>query len=69
MSATLRLGGRGSTLSIVQAQIASEALSQIGIDTEFVPISTQGDRDHRSLRVIGGQGVFVRAVEQALLDG
>ena len=69
MNATLRLGGRGSKLSIVQAQIASEALSQIGIDTEFVPISTQGDRDQRSLREIGGQGVFVRAVEQALLDG
>jgi len=65
----LRLGGRASKLSLVQAGLASEALSAIGIATEFVPITTQGDRDRTSsLRVIGGQGVFVRAVEQALLE-
>ena len=67
---TMRLGGRGSKLSRVQAELASEALAAIGIQTEFVPITTQGDRDRTSsLRVIGGQGVFVRAVESALLDG
>jgi len=69
MARVLRLGGRASKLSLVQANLASEALSAIGIATEFVPITTQGDRDRTSsLRVIGGQGVFVRAVEQALLD-
>ena len=67
---TVRLGGRGSKLSRVQAELASEALAAIGIGTEFVPITTQGDRDRTSsLRVIGGQGVFVRAVESALLGG
>ena len=66
----LRLGGRGSKLSLVQAKLASEALAAIGIETEFAPIVTQGDRDRTSsLRAIGGQGVFVRAVESALLDG
>ena len=65
-----RLGGRGSALSRVQAELAASALRTVGIDTEFVPIVTQGDRDRRSsLRQIGGQGVFVRAVEQALLAG
>lgn len=69
MARVLRLGGRASKLSLVQAGLASEALSAIGIATEFVPITTQGDRDRTSsLRVIGGQGVFVRAVEQALLE-
>jgi len=69
MARTLRLGGRGSKLSRVQAALAADALSAIGFQTEFVPVTTQGDRDRTSsLRVIGGQGVFVRAVEQALLD-
>ncbi len=68
VSRSMRLGGRGSALSRVQAQLASDALSTIGIETEFVPITTQGDRDQQSsLRTIGGQGVFVRAVESALL--
>ena len=69
-SRSMKLGGRGSALSRVQAQLASDALSTIGIETEFVPITTQGDRDQQSsLRAIGGQGVFVRAVESALLTG
>jgi hydroxymethylbilane synthase len=69
MTRTIRLGGRASKLSQVQAELASEALAAIGIATEFVPITTQGDRDRTSsLRMIGGQGVFVRAVESALLD-
>ena len=70
MARALRLGGRGSKLSRVQAELAAEALAAIGIETEFVPIMTQGDRDRTSsLRKIGGQGVFVRAVESALLNG
>ncbi|MCY4617887.1 MAG: hydroxymethylbilane synthase [Chloroflexi bacterium] len=69
-SRSMKLGGRGSALSRVQAQLASDALSTIGIETDFVPITTQGDRDQQSsLRAIGGQGVFVRAVESALLTG
>jgi len=68
MSRTLRLGGRGSALSQIQADAAAAALLEIGIEVEFVPITTQGDRDRdSSLRLIGGQGVFVRAVESALL--
>ncbi|MCY3567576.1 MAG: hydroxymethylbilane synthase [Chloroflexi bacterium] len=70
MTRTLRLGGRGSALSRIQADAAAEALLQVGIEVEFIPITTQGDRDRdSSLRLIGGQGVFVRAVESALLAG
>ena len=66
----MRLGGRASALSRVQAQLAADALHAIGVRTAFVPIETQGDRDRASsLREIGGQGVFVRAVEEALLHG
>ncbi|MCY3733140.1 MAG: hydroxymethylbilane synthase [Chloroflexi bacterium] len=70
MARARRLGGRASKLSLVQADLASQALAAIGVETEFVPIVTQGDRDRTSsLRSIGGQGVFVRAVESALLNG
>lgn len=70
VSPALRLGGRASKLSLIQADLASQALAAIGVETEFVPIVTQGDRDRSSsLRAIGGQGVFVRAVESALLNG
>ncbi len=69
MSRVWRLGGRASALSLIQAELASQALGDIGVKSEFVPITTQGDRDRvSSLRDIGGQGVFVRAVESALLD-
>ena len=69
-STSLRLGGRGSALSRVQAQLAIDAMAAVGIEASFVPIVTQGDRDRvSSLRAIGGQGVFVRAVEAALRDG
>ncbi len=70
MTQPLRLGGRGSALSRAQAQLARAALAAIDIDCEFTPITTQGDRDRvSSLHEIGGQGVFVRAVESALLAG
>ncbi|MCY3559330.1 MAG: hydroxymethylbilane synthase [Chloroflexi bacterium] len=70
MSRTLRLGGRGSALSRIQAEYAIEALAALKIEVQFIPITTQGDRDRdSSLRLIGGQGVFVRAVEEALLEG
>lgn len=65
----MRLGGRSSALSMVQAALATEALAALEIEVEFVPIRTEGDRDRTSsLRVIGGQGVFVRAVEEALIE-
>ena len=66
----MRLGGRASALSVIQAELATEALAALEIEVEFIPITTQGDRDRdSSLRVIGGQGVFVRAVEEALNGG
>lgn len=69
MTDRVRLGGRGSELSRVQAQLATDAMSRVGIESEFIAIRTEGDRDRRSLRTIGGQGLFVRAVEESLLNG
>ena len=40
------------------------------VDTELVPITTTGDRDQSvPLHTIGGQGVFVKEIQQAVLDG
>lgn len=65
----LRLGTRGSALARRQAQEAARALAPCGVETEEVICSTQGDRDRgTSLRVLGGQGVFVRQLEEALRE-
>ena len=70
MPERLRLGTRGSALSLAQAAEAEAALAAIGLETERVIIRTQGDRDQRSpLSKIGGQGVFARTLEEALLQG
>lgn len=68
--ALLRLGTRGSALARRQAAEAAAALHTQGIATEITICTTQGDRDTTgSLQVIGGQGVFVREIEEALLAG
>ena len=70
MPDTLRLGTRGSALSLAQAAEAEAALAAAGFQTERVIIRTQGDRDRRSpLSEIGGRGVFARALEEALVSG
>ena len=70
MPERLRLGTRGSALSLAQAAEAEAALAAIGFEAERVIIRTEGDRDQRSpLSEIGGRGVFARALEEALLAG
>ena len=70
MPERLRLGTRGSALSLAQAAEAEAALAAIGLEAERVVIRTQGDRDQRSpLSEIGGRGVFARALEEALVAG
>ncbi len=69
---SLRLATRGSRLSRAQSDIAAGALREADptLDVDYVFVRTEGDADRTSpLHVIGGRGVFVRAVEQALLDG
>ena len=46
-----------------------ERLEAIGTAVEIVGITTRGDRDQdRSLAAIGGDGVFIKELEQAVLD-
>ncbi|MCY4456118.1 MAG: hydroxymethylbilane synthase [Chloroflexi bacterium] len=69
---SLRLATRGSQLSRAQSDIAADALREADptLDIDYVVVRTEGDVDRTSpLHEIGGRGVFVRAVEQALLEG
>jgi hydroxymethylbilane synthase len=68
---TLRLGTRGSALALVQARTVAALLqARTGTDCEIVVIRTSGDRmaDAR-LSEIGGKGLFVKEIEDALLAG
>ena len=66
----LRIGARGSHLARIQAAGAASRIEGLGHETETVVISTAGDRSNAStFAAIGPQGVFVREIERALLDG
>lgn len=66
---TLRLATRGSPLALVQARIVAGLLGR-EVEVELVVIETSGDRRQSvPLHAIGGQGVFVKEVEAAVLEG
>jgi hydroxymethylbilane synthase len=66
----LRVGSRGSRLALMQAETASRHLRRDGIEIALVPITTAGDRDRKSpFGQIGERGVFVKELEEALLEG
>ena len=71
MTAILTIGTRGSALATTQAQgVADRLAATSGIDVKLVTVSTQGDRDQGSpLESMGGQGVFVAALREALANG
>jgi hydroxymethylbilane synthase len=67
----LRIATRGSDLALVQArQIAARIEKELACETELVVLRTTGDRiQDRSLSKIGGRGLFIKEIEEALLDG
>ena len=71
MTQTLRMGTRGSALALAQSgQLAREISARTGVSIETVEITTQGDAvQDRQLVEIGGKGLFVKAIETALLNG
>ncbi|SFO18519.1 hydroxymethylbilane synthase [Geodermatophilus obscurus] len=69
-TATLRLGTRASQLARTQSQAVADALTAAsGVPVELVHISTEGDRSAAAITQLGGTGVFVTAIRQALLEG
>jgi len=66
----IRVGSRGSRLALTQAELAAARLRGPGIEIALVPITTAGDRDRTSpFGEIGARGVFVKELEESLLDG
>jgi hydroxymethylbilane synthase len=64
----IRLGTRRSQLATVQATWVADELRARGHDVELVPIVTTGDTNRAPLEQIGGTGVFVSALRDALLE-
>jgi hydroxymethylbilane synthase len=61
---TLRIGTRASALARVQTNLVADAL---GLAVDIVPVVTTGDRSPAPLDQLGGTGVFVSALREALL--
>jgi len=70
--ALMRLGTRASSLALAQSEWVAERLRHChpGLAVELVPITTTGDRrsDGR-LAEVGGKGLFLKEIEEALLAG
>jgi len=65
----VRIGTRGSHLARTQSTMIAGELEKLGHETELVTITTAGDQSTAmSFGAIGPQGVFVREIEQALLE-
>ena len=77
-SGPIRIGARGSKLSMVQARATqADIVRLLGADPKdadeiapITPITTTGDRiQDRRLLEIGGKALFTKEIEEALLDG
>jgi hydroxymethylbilane synthase len=68
---TIRIATRGSRQATTQSESVATRLRAAGFETELVLVETLGDRtqaDNVPLHTIGGQGVFVKEVQRAVLD-
>ena len=68
----LRLATRGSPLALAQANSVADRLrsAHLGLEVEIIVVETTGDRViDVPLSVLGGQGVFAKEVQRAVLDG
>lgn len=64
----IRLGTRGSALALAQAGVIAQGLRAQGLEVEIVALRTEGDRlANASLAQVGGKGLFVREIDEALL--
>ena len=67
---SVTIGTRGSKLALAQTDTVIAKLAKLDIEAEKVIISTDGDvKTQVPLHAVGGQGVFVRALDDAILDG
>ena len=65
-----RVATRATDLALWQARlIAGRIERELGVQTELLPLKTTGDRLRGSLAAVGGKGLFVKEIDEALLDG
>jgi hydroxymethylbilane synthase len=65
----LRIGTRDSALALYQAKIVQQHLSRLGLTTEIIEISSDGDTDLVTpLYEMGIQGIFTKSLDIALLQ-
>jgi hydroxymethylbilane synthase len=70
MRTHLRIGTRGSKLALWQAEETARLLRAVGYEPELVIVKTTGDkRTDVSLASIGGKGLFIKELEEALERG
>ncbi len=69
MSQPLRIGTRSSLLARWQAEWVRAQLQTAGVEVEIIFITTQGDVRSGPLGQIGGQGLFTKEIQKALLSG
>jgi len=67
MTALIRIGTRGSQLALWQANEVAKKLAEAGYRSEIVTVKTTGDkRQDVLLAAVGGKGVFIKELEEAL---
>jgi len=66
----LRIGTRGSLLAKWQAEfIRKQLFAATGMEPEVIVIKTAGDKmQHAAVTQIGGKGIFIKELEEALLE-
>ena len=72
MANILKIGTRGSPLALIQANDVRDRLlaAHDGLEVEIIVIRTTGDRiQDRPLADIGGKGLFIKEIEEALFSG
>ncbi len=72
MGQVIRIGSRESRLAVIQAKLVAREIKKENPDfeIELVTMKTTGDKVlDRGLEEIGGKGLFVKELDQALLDG
>lgn len=65
----LRLGTRSSALALAQSGHVADAVRALGREVELVTVQTRGDLSRAAISQLGGTGVFVTALRDALLAG
>ncbi len=64
----IRLGTRGSQLALWQSNWVKSQLEQRGVSVDLIRIKTEGDVQTQPLAQIGGQGLFTKRLQVALLN-